>query len=104
MARGQTRTGSRPVRRGHDTLKGPSQRRAEWGGRDSNPRSIAHLVYSQAPLAAREPPPGADGGTRTRNRLFTKQLLCQLSYVGAAQRNHRTQKYSSTARRRQAKL
>ncbi len=25
---------------------------------------------------------GADGGTRTRNLLFTKQLLCQLSYVG----------------------
>ena len=27
-------------------------------------------------------PPGADGGTRTRNLLFTKQLLCQLSYTG----------------------
>jgi hypothetical protein len=25
---------------------------------------------------------GADGGTRTRNLLFTKQLLCQLSYAG----------------------
>lgn len=25
---------------------------------------------------------GADDGTRTRNLLFTKQLLCQLSYVG----------------------
>jgi hypothetical protein len=24
----------------------------------------------------------ADDGTRTRNLLFTKQLLCQLSYVG----------------------
>ena len=36
------------------------------------------------------PPPdhvryGADDGTRTRNLLFTKQLLYQLSYVGAAQ-------------------
>ena len=27
---------------------------------------------------------GADGGTRTRNLLFTKQLLCQLSYAGMA--------------------
>ena len=32
---------------------------------------------------------GADGGTRTRNRLFTKQLLCQLSYVGAPPQRHR---------------
>src|SRR3954471_20599697 len=36
------------------------------------------------------PPPeglalGADDGTRTRNRRFTKPLLYQLSYVGAAQ-------------------
>ena len=38
------------------TQKSPSRGRAWWGGRDSNPRSIAHLVYSQAPLAAREPP------------------------------------------------
>ncbi len=30
-------------------------------------------------------PRGADDGTRTRNLLFTKQLLCQLSYVGIAQ-------------------
>ena len=28
---------------------------------------------------------GADDGTRTRNRRFTKPLLYQLSYVGAAQ-------------------
>ena len=53
-----------------------------WGERDSNPRSIAQLVYSQPPLATWVSPPGADGGTRTRNRLFTKQLLCLLSYVG----------------------
>src|SRR6185295_7679637 len=37
------------------------------------------------------PPPdhvryGADDGTRTRNLLFTKQLLYQLSYVGATRR------------------
>jgi hypothetical protein len=24
----------------------------------------------------------ADGGTRTRNLLLTRQLLCQLSYIG----------------------
>jgi hypothetical protein len=29
---------------------------------------------------------GADGGTRTRNRRFTKPLLYQLSYVGATGR------------------
>ena len=29
---------------------------------------------------------GADDGTRTRNLLFTKQLLYQLSYVGATGR------------------
>jgi hypothetical protein len=28
---------------------------------------------------------GADDGTRTRNLRFTKPLLYQLSYVGAAQ-------------------
>src|SRR3954447_2729222 len=30
---------------------------------------------------------GADDGTRTRNLLFTKQLLYQLSYVGATRRD-----------------
>jgi hypothetical protein len=29
---------------------------------------------------------GADDGTRTRNRRFTKPLLYQLSYVGATGR------------------
>ncbi|CCF86156.1 conserved hypothetical protein [Nitrolancea hollandica Lb] len=52
------------------------------------PPKLSHLVYSQAPLAAWESPQGADGGTRTRNRLFTKQLLCQLSYVGAVPEKH----------------
>jgi hypothetical protein len=28
---------------------------------------------------------GAGEGTRTRNLLFTKQLLCQLSYAGEQQ-------------------
>ena len=55
------------------------------------PPKLAHLIYSQAQLStlatARVPAtaPGArraDDGTRTRNLLFTKQLLCQLSYVG----------------------
>ena len=30
---------------------------------------------------------GADDGTRTRNLLFTKQLLYQLSYVGTTRRD-----------------
>jgi hypothetical protein len=66
-------------------------------GRDGfEPPKLAHLIYSQAQLStlapARAVPTsglltdmvrgGADDGTRTRNLLFTKQLLCQLSYVG----------------------
>ena len=43
---------------------------------------MTQLVYSQPPLATWVSPPGADDGTRTRNLLFTKQLLCQLSYAG----------------------
>ena len=54
------------------------------------PPKLAHLIYSQAQLStlatARVPvsrgATRADDGTRTRNLLFTKQLLCQLSYVG----------------------
>src|SRR5215218_2440497 len=56
------------------------------------PPKLTHLVYSQAQLStlatalvhalARVLSSGADDGTRTRNLLFTKQLLCQLSYVG----------------------
>ena len=30
---------------------------------------------------------GADDGTRTRNRRFTKPLLYQLSYVGATEKD-----------------
>src|SRR3954469_11314708 len=77
-----------------------------WAGRESNPHSRRRLIYSQrssppaqpthgcggrrAEAAASwwNPPPeflslGADDGTRTRNRRFTKPLLYQLSYVGA---------------------
>ena len=67
------------------------------------PPKPKHLVYSQAQLStlatARDAlhgpnvRGGADDGTRTRNLLFTKQLLCQLSYVGmqdgAASPRHR---------------
>ncbi len=66
---------------------------APWvvGSGGFEPPKLAHLVYSQAQLStlatarAGDDPArlgGADDGTRTRNRLFTKQLLCQLSYVG----------------------
>lgn len=60
------------------------------------PPKLTHLVYSQAQLStlataqnhalAKKNAPGADDGTRTRNLLFTKQLLCQLSYVGVWRR------------------
>src|SRR6266487_4561993 len=77
-----------------------------WAGRESNPHSRRRLIYSQrsSPPAqpthwesdgsrlrsrgepfARSSALGADDGTRTRNLRFTKPLLYQLSYVGAAQ-------------------
>src|SRR5215208_2631977 len=77
-----------------------------WAGRESNPHSRRRLIYSQRSSPPAQPthgsgdgsslcgpvvnpPPwsalGADDGTRTRNRRFTKPLLYQLSYVGAAQ-------------------
>ena len=70
------------------------------------PPKPKHLVYSQAQLStlatarchalAKKNAPGADDGTRTRNRLFTKQLLCQLSYVGivGGRRFNANQKYT----------
>src|SRR6187401_1659951 len=80
-----------------------------WAGRESNPHSRRRLVYSQRSSPPAQPTHcgsgtdaglrslvyirqpdhvryGADDGTRTRNLLFTKQLLYQLSYVGATRR------------------
>lgn len=83
-----------------------------WAEEDSNLRRLSQLIYSQSRLSTsvsaqdchRSPAcsaalpqipigpyvgsaalrkGGADGGTRTRNRRFTKPLLCQLSYIGA---------------------
>src|SRR5690349_2820952 len=77
-----------------------------WAGRESNPHSRRRLIYSQRSSPPAQPTHGesdgprlrprgdthrpgsalgADDGTRTRNRRFTKPLLYQLSYVGAAQ-------------------
>src|SRR5438874_7565380 len=90
---------------------GPSPRvtggRWWWAGRESNPhsRKTADLqsaeltTCSTYPRAAPgelrlvvRPTPvcsvGADDGTRTRNRRFTKPLLYQLSYVGSAAQDH----------------
>src|ERR687898_909890 len=85
-----------------------------WAGRESNPHSRRRLIYSQrssppaqpthdVPCAPRRPMPrgeevsstgsssvGADDGTRTRNRRFTKPLLYQLSYVGGDAEGYRT--------------
>src|SRR5262245_46338929 len=36
-----------------------------WRGKDSNLRRLSHLVYSQAPLTAREPRPGPRRGRAT---------------------------------------
>ena len=54
----------------------PRTARASW---DPGP-----VVRRQAGAAASSI--GADDGTRTRNRRFTKPLLYQLSYVGATGR------------------
>ena len=76
-----------------------------WAGRESNPHSRRRLIYSQRSSPPAQPTHGlprssgrvalvvrggraasysvgADDGTRTRNRRFTKPLLYQLSYVG----------------------
>src|SRR6266576_7059981 len=85
------------------------QRVQWWAGRESNPHSRRRLVYSQRSSPPAQPTHcgdgtasrlrslgvpvtgnlfaiGADDGTRTRNLLFTKQLLYQLSYVGTTGR------------------
>ena len=94
---------------GHDRIKG------WWAGRESNPHSRRRLIYSQRSSPPAQPTHGlrlpsetrclvvkrmtcaasssvgADDGTRTRNRRFTKPLLYQLSYVGGdveGYRNH----------------
>src|ERR1051325_1049916 len=74
-----------------------------WAGRESNPHSRMTADLQSAELTTCSTYPrgfapgtagnvvapahvhsiGADDGTRTRNRRFTKPLLCQLSYVGA---------------------
>src|SRR5881628_2925 len=80
------------------------RRRNWWAGRESNPHSRRRLIYSQRSSPPAQPTHegkragklrtmwwvpsaacsvGADDGTRTRNRRFTKPLLYQLSYVGA---------------------
>src|SRR4029453_18060571 len=85
-----------------------------WAGRESNPHSRRRLIYSQrssppaqpthvVPVLLPGPRPrwrrgvehrpssvGADDGTRTRNRRFTKPLLYQLSYVGGDGEGYRT--------------
>ena len=43
---------------------------------------IVHSGNCPCTVHCRETRARADDGTRTRNLLFTKQLLCQLSYVG----------------------
>ena len=86
-----------------------SRRCLPVGSGGFEPPKLTHLVYSQAQLStlataqihapAKINAPGADDGTRTRNRLFTKQLLCQLSYVGivGGRRFNANEKYTEAA-------
>ena len=52
---------------------------APFGHSGTPPYNVAMLAVPHGPLLV-----GADDGTRTRNLLITNQLLCQLSYVGMA--------------------
>ena len=85
-----------------------------WAGRELNPHSRRRLIYSQRSSPPAQPTHGlrlpsetrclvvkrmtcaasssvgADDGTRTRNRRFTKPLLYQLSYVGGDVEGYRT--------------
>ena len=59
---------------------------AHGGGRIRTFEGLRRQIYSLIPLAAWVPHPcfphdRADGENRTRNRLITNQVLCQLSYV-----------------------
>ena len=89
-----------------------------WAGRESNPHSRRRLIYSQRSSPPAQPTHGlrlpsetrclvvkrmtcaasssvgADDGTRTRNRRFTKPLLYQLSYVGGDVEGYRTPRQS----------
>src|SRR3954468_16292060 len=53
-------------------------------GQGGDRRSQAAVLRRSAGRRGRAIRVGADDGTRTRNRRFTKPLLYQLSYVGAA--------------------
>jgi hypothetical protein len=58
-----------------------------WGEEDSNLRRLRQQIYSLPHLTALVSPrnflfSGADGRTRTADRLITNQLLYQLSYIG----------------------
>jgi len=68
-----------------------------WGEEDSNLRSLRQQIYSLPHLAALESPlkVGADGRTRTADRLITNQLLYQLSYIGLKSRNIKNLKYKN---------
>jgi hypothetical protein len=57
-----------------------------WGEQDSNLRSCEAADLQSAPVGRLGISPwsayGANGGTRTPDRLITNQLLYQLSYIG----------------------
>ena len=53
-----------------------------WGGEDSNLRSLTATDLQSVPFVRSGTSPGATGGNRTPDRLITNQLLYQLSYGG----------------------
>ena len=52
-----------------------------WGMVDSDHRSKSAADLQSVPFGHSGNPPGANGGTRTRDLLITNQLLYQLSHI-----------------------
>ncbi len=71
----------------HRPLRVPDLRGVSGGeSRIRTYEAVKQQIYSLPPLATWVSPhgsaPGANGGTRTHDRLITNQLLYQLSYIG----------------------
>ena len=88
---------------GREGIEPPQSKTADLQSAELTTCSTYPLCGSDAGLSCGpwlDPPSnysrfGADDGTRTRNRRFTKPLLYQLSYVGAAQGHTAGQPYGA---------
>ena len=91
----------------------PLRIRGAWWGKDSNLRRLAPSDLQSDPFGHSGTPPHisrtttharsypssrADGENRTRNRLITNQVLCQLSYVSRRPFQRETRRIVSCGR------